>query len=179
VAPEAGRLREEQTRVAKTTVVEDRVELVETDDTYLELWERLSIQDRGPWLVEHGFRVTANKERVTVSQGPASATVDLSTPERMALVRDTELVHWGKCECGCGTDIHGVKRRRKRYLNGAHRTRAVRRLAPVKVEEKKYLGECECGCGTDLYGFRGGPGSGRHPAPRPALQPALSMHRPR
>jgi DNA invertase Pin-like site-specific DNA recombinase len=152
---ERARLREEQTRVANTTVVEDRVELVETDDTYLELWERLSIQVRGPWLVEHGFQVTASKERVTVSQGPAAATVDLSAPERMALVRDTELVHWGKCECGCGTDIYGVKWRRKRFLNGAHRTRAIRRLAPAKVEEQKYLGKCECGCGTDVYGVSG------------------------
>jgi site-specific DNA recombinase len=152
---ERARLREEQTRVANTTVVEDRVELVETDDTYLELWERLNVQDRGPWLVEHGFRVTASKERVTVSQGPASATVELSAPERRALVRDTELMHWGKCECGCDTDIYGVKWRRKRYLDGAHRTRAIRRSAPAVVQEKRYLGECECGCGTDIYGVAG------------------------
>ncbi|HEY1670450.1 MAG TPA: hypothetical protein VGG54_32530, partial [Trebonia sp.] len=66
--------REEQTRIAGTTVEEDRVELVETDDTYLELWERRSPQDRGAWLVEQGFRVTASKERVAVEQGDVQAT---------------------------------------------------------------------------------------------------------
>lgn len=56
-------------------MIEDRVELVETDDTYLELWERLSVPERGSWLAEHGFRLTASKERVTVSQGSVSASV--------------------------------------------------------------------------------------------------------
>jgi hypothetical protein len=126
---ERARLREEQKRIANTTVVEDRVELAETGDTYLELWERLSVQGRGPWLVEHGFRVTASKERVTVSQGPTTATVELSAPERKPAVRNTEPVDQGKCECGCGTELTGVHWRRKRYVNDTHRQRVVRRRA--------------------------------------------------
>jgi len=105
------------------------VELADTDDTYLELWERLSIQERGPWLAEHGFLVTASKERVTVAQGRVSVTVELSTPERKPAVRDTRLVDQGKCECGCGTGLTGVHWRRKRYVNDAHRQRVVRRRA--------------------------------------------------
>jgi len=110
-------------------VVEDRVELADTDDTYLELWERLSIQERGPWPAEHGFLVTASKERVTVAQGRVSVTVELSAPERKPAVRDTRLVDQGKCECGCGTGLTGVHWRRKRYVNDTHRQRVVRRRA--------------------------------------------------
>jgi DNA invertase Pin-like site-specific DNA recombinase len=87
---ERARLREDQTRIAGTTVEEDRVELVETDDTYLELWERRSPQDRGAWLVEQGFRVTASKERVAVEQGDVRATLDLGEPERIKPTRHLE-----------------------------------------------------------------------------------------
>lgn len=122
------RLRAERDRVASTEVIEDRVELVETDDTYLELWERLGVPGRGPWLAEHGFRITASKERVTVSQGPVSASVALSEPERMATIRDTESVYRGKCGCGCGTDIYSTKYGQPRkYVNGAHAQAAYRR----------------------------------------------------
>ena len=151
---ERARLRAEHDRVANTTVVEDRVELVKTDDTYLGLWERLSPPERGPWLAEQGFRVTASKERVTVSQGPASAAVELGELERRAPVLVPERVYWGKCECGCGTDIYGSKYRQRRYVNDNHRRKAVRRLAPVRNTEQVYLGKCECGCGTDIYGSR-------------------------
>src|ERR1700730_4390855 len=121
---ERARLRAEQTRVAGTTVIEDTVELVETDDTYLELWERRSVHDRGPLLAEHGFRITASKERVTVSQGSTSGeAVELGEPERIRPTRHLERVHWGKCECGCGTDLYGAKCRRKRDVNGTHRDR--------------------------------------------------------
>jgi hypothetical protein len=126
---ERARLREEQRRLASTEVIEDRVELVETADTYLGLWTRLSTSDRGPWLAEHGFRVTASKEHVTVSQGPVSATVELSELERRAPVLIPDQVHWGKCECGCGTDIYGSKYRQKRYVNEKHRRRALRGAA--------------------------------------------------
>jgi len=126
---ERARLREEQKLIAGTTLVEDHVELVETGDTYLALWERLGIPERGSWLVEHGFRVTASKERVTVSQGPISTTVELSAPERMPSTGSWEPVRWGKCECGCGTDLYGIKCRRKRYVNGTHRMRAIRQRA--------------------------------------------------
>jgi hypothetical protein len=104
----------------------DRVELVETDDTYLELWKRLGIPERGPWLAEHGFRLTASKERVTVSRGPVSASVALSEPERMATVRDKKPVYRGGC--GCGTDIYSSKYGQPRkFVNGAHAQAAYRR----------------------------------------------------
>lgn len=130
---ERARLRAEHDRVAGTELVEDRVELIETDDTYLELWQRLSIPERGPWLVEHGFRVTASKERLTVSQGPVSTTVALSEPQRLATIRDTEPVYRGKCGCGCGTDIYGIKYGpRKRYVNATHAARAYRRRVAAR-----------------------------------------------
>ncbi|HET6189024.1 MAG TPA: hypothetical protein VFE59_18770 [Trebonia sp.] len=118
--------REEQTRIAGTTVEEDRVELVETDDTYLELWERRSPQDRGAWLVEQGFRVTASKERVAVEQGDVQATLDLGEPERIKPTRHLERKYWGTCECGCGTDLYGTGNSRKRYVDQAHKAKAKR-----------------------------------------------------
>lgn len=122
---ERARLRAEYDRLASTVLIEDRVELVETDDTYFELWERLSLPERGPWLVEQEFRVTASKEQVTVSLGSESASGDLSEPERIVTVRDTQPLYVGKCECACGTDVHGSKYgRRKRYVNGTHAKRA-------------------------------------------------------
>jgi site-specific DNA recombinase len=125
---ERARLRAEQTRVKNTTVIEDRVELVETGDTYRELWERLSAPERGPWLVENGFRITASKERVTVSQGSVSATMELGESEHIP--RDTTPVYQGKCECGCGTDVYGTKYgKRKRFVNGTHTMRYRRRVA--------------------------------------------------
>jgi hypothetical protein len=132
-------------------LIDDRVELVETGDTYRGLWEGMSTQDRGPWLAEQGFRVTASKERVIVSQGTVWGEALLDEPERGAPVRK----YWGKCECGCGTDLYSNGHVPKRFASEAHRMRAVRRLAPKKAEEQKYLGKCECGCGTDLYGFSG------------------------
>jgi site-specific DNA recombinase len=148
---ERARLRAEHERAASTTLIDDHVESVETDDTYLELWERLDVQDRGPWLAEHDFRVTANKERVTVSRGTVRGEALLDEPERAPRVRK----YWGKCACGCGSDLYSNGYVPKRFLNEAHRMRAVRRSAPAKVKEKEYLGKCECGCGTDLYGFSG------------------------
>jgi DNA invertase Pin-like site-specific DNA recombinase len=123
---ERARLRAEHERVSSTTLIDDHVELVETDDTYLELWERQSVQDRGPWLVEQGFRVTASKEHVTVSQGTVQGEAWLDEPERITPSRHLERVYWGKCECGCGTDLYGAKCRQKRYVNGTHRMRAIR-----------------------------------------------------
>jgi hypothetical protein len=123
---ERARLRAAHDRVASTQLIEDRVELVETDDTYLELWERLSDPARGPWLAEHGFRVTASKERVTVSQGPVLATVELSRPNRLVPVRDNEPVYQGKCECGCGTDLYGSRYgSRKKFVDQAHARKAA------------------------------------------------------
>jgi site-specific DNA recombinase len=134
---ERARLRAEYDRVASTELVQDRVELVETDDTYLELWERLSVPERGPWLVAQGFRLTASREQVTVSLGAESATAALSGPERIANARDTEPVPWGKCGCGCGTDVHGSKYGRpKRFVNATHAKRELRRRRAAAREGK-------------------------------------------
>jgi site-specific DNA recombinase len=160
---ERARLRAEQTRVASTTVIEDTVELVETDDTYLELWDRLSTEARGPWLAENGFRITASKDRVVVYQGTTKVEAEeLGEPERMP-AQPRKRVHMGTCGCGCGTDLYGVEnpQHRIRYVNHTHAERARRqRLAAAKaqgadqpgLQEPVYLGKCGCGCGTDLYG---------------------------
>jgi site-specific DNA recombinase len=69
---ELARLRAERDRVAATELIPDSVEKVPTGDTYRELWERTPIHERGPWLANHKFRVTAsrdNKRTVTVTQG--------------------------------------------------------------------------------------------------------------
>ena len=127
---ERARLRTEHERVANTELIDDRVELVETGDTYLELWERLDPSERGPWLVEHGVQVTASKDRVTVTRGSARGVGVLDPPEPAA--RNTELVYQGKCGCGCGTDIYGgIYGQKKRYVDGTHRKRAYRQRAAV------------------------------------------------
>ena len=59
-------------------VIDDEIRLVPGDDTYAALWEDLSTAERGQWLIRHGFRVTADKTRVTVSQGPVGDFVLLS-----------------------------------------------------------------------------------------------------
>jgi hypothetical protein len=136
---ERARLRAKHDSVANTVVVEDSVELVETDQTYLGLWQGLRLPERGSWLAEHGFRVTADKEHVTVSQGSATATVALGKPEYV--VRETQAVYQGKCECGCGADVYGTKYgKRKRYINGTHRIRADRRRAAAAHEAQAQSG---------------------------------------
>ncbi len=123
---ERARLRTEHDRVVNTKVVEDRVELVETDDTYRELWEQLSAPLRGPWLAEHGFRVTASKERVIVSQAVVRGEMLLDGPQRAAAVRDAEPVYQGKCGCGCGTDLYGSRYgSTKKFVDRVHAGRAA------------------------------------------------------
>jgi site-specific DNA recombinase len=65
---ELARLRAERDANRATELIPDSVELVETGETYLELWERTEVPERGPWLAEHGFRVYASKAKVTVRQ---------------------------------------------------------------------------------------------------------------
>lgn len=150
-------LREEQKRIADTKVIEDRIELVETDDTYLELWERMSIQSRGPWLAEHGFRVTASKDVVTVTRGEIEGQTPIESTNTL------KRVYMGKCECGCGTDLYGAEGRQKRFVNSTHRSRFIRQRVAAgdeSVLERKrppateliYVGPCGCGCGNDVYG---------------------------
>ena len=74
---ELRRLRRKRDRVAATEVVEDRVELTDTGERYSELWDGLSVAERGPWLAEHGFRVTASKTEMTVARGKVAYTATL------------------------------------------------------------------------------------------------------
>jgi hypothetical protein len=159
---ELARLRAERDRVANLDRVRDRVELIPTGNTYYGVWQRLSIQERGPWLAGQGFRVTANKEQVTVSQDSGSATMPLEMKPRGARVKMLEL---GKCQCGCGVDLRGVNANKK-YVNGAHAARAWRRSAAesgsatatreIRARSSRTkimdLGKCQCGCGEDLRG---------------------------
>jgi DNA invertase Pin-like site-specific DNA recombinase len=122
---ERARLRAEHERVANTTLIDDHVEPVETDDTYLELWERLDDSERGPWLAEHEFRVTASKDSVTVSRGTVEGTAELSRPQRQPTVYDNQPLYYGKCGCGCGADVYGSRYGRpKKYVDQDHATRA-------------------------------------------------------
>jgi hypothetical protein len=112
--------------VANTKLIGDHVELVETDDTYLELWERLSDPDRGPWLAEHGFRVTASKKLVIFTRGEIEGQAELDEPERLTTIRVTEPVYQGKCGCGCGTDVYGSSYgTRKKFVDHAHARKAA------------------------------------------------------
>jgi site-specific DNA recombinase len=123
---ERARLRAEHERVSNTKLIEDRVELVETDDTYLELWERLGDPERGPWLAEHGFQITASKKLVIVARGEIEGQAGLDEPERLTTIRVTEPVYQGKCECGCGTDVYGSSYgTRKKFVDQAHARKAA------------------------------------------------------
>ncbi len=47
--------------------------------TYFEEWDRTPVPGRGPWLIEHGFRVTASRAEVTVRQGTEAHTRKLAS----------------------------------------------------------------------------------------------------
>lgn len=57
-------LRADYQRAAATPLVEDRVERVKIAETYLQRWERTPVNERGAWLVEHGFKVYASRGQV-------------------------------------------------------------------------------------------------------------------
>lgn len=72
---ERARLRAEYDRIAALPSVPDRWEETPAGETYSQVWERLPVSERGPWLRSEGFVVTANREAVTVAQGTTSSTV--------------------------------------------------------------------------------------------------------
>ena len=133
---ELARLRAERDRVANLERVPDRVDLVPTGDTYNGVWQQLSTPERGAWLATHGFRVTADKEHVTVSQETGSATLALE--EKPSHSR-TRMLYLGKCQCGCGIDLYGVNANKK-YLNGAHAAKAHRRRKSQAADSELYQG---------------------------------------
>jgi DNA invertase Pin-like site-specific DNA recombinase len=75
---ERARLRAEYTRIADLPVVPDEEVMVNTGETYADLWNATRPADRGEWLAANGFTVRASRTHVTVSQGGVSATVTLS-----------------------------------------------------------------------------------------------------
>ena len=75
-------LRAERDQVAATPIVEDRVELIETGETYLQIWEGLNAHQRGHWLAEQGFKVFASKTEVRVVNGDRCGVAAL--PGRIA-----------------------------------------------------------------------------------------------
>jgi site-specific DNA recombinase len=133
---ELARLRAERDHIANLDRIPDRIELVPTGDTYYALWQRLSIPERGAWLAAHGFRVTADKEHVTVSQETGSATVAL---EKKPSHARTRMLYLGKCHCGCGIDLYGVNANKK-YINGAHAAKAQRRRRFQAADSELYQG---------------------------------------
>jgi hypothetical protein len=50
----------------------------ETDELWSDAYAALARHERGAWLRSHGFRVTASKTAVTISQGLVTATVTLT-----------------------------------------------------------------------------------------------------
>jgi site-specific DNA recombinase len=76
---ELTRLRAERDRILATELIPDRVELVPTGHSYLELWEDTPSPERGPWLKGHGFKVYASKDRgkVIVCQGDREVEIDI------------------------------------------------------------------------------------------------------
>jgi hypothetical protein len=59
-------LRAERDRLQALPVVPDRVEMVETSETYAQVWKKLSPPERGPWLRERGYRVLAARMHVVI-----------------------------------------------------------------------------------------------------------------
>jgi len=77
---EVTRLMAERDRLSARPSVPDRWEVTETGRTYDQLWEALDPAERGPWLVRQGFRVTATREAVTLTQeDPAGGLPFLAT----------------------------------------------------------------------------------------------------
>ncbi len=62
------RLRAERDRLAALPSVPDQVVEEETGQTYAQLWAGLEVSERGPWLRRQGFRITAGRGKVTLTQ---------------------------------------------------------------------------------------------------------------
>lgn len=126
---ELARLRAERDRVAFQPRIRDTVKLEPTGDTYAGLWNDLPTAERGPWLTENGFKVTATREQVTICQGDVSVTMPLDQRPYRTRVRKLDL---GKCGCGCGEDVTGVSGA-KRYINVNHANKAYRQRKAAKA----------------------------------------------
>jgi hypothetical protein len=59
-------LRAERDRLQALPVVPDRMEYVETGETYGQIWKKLNPDERGPWLRKRGYKVRATRGRVVI-----------------------------------------------------------------------------------------------------------------
>jgi DNA invertase Pin-like site-specific DNA recombinase len=59
-------LRAERDRLKALPVVPDRMDYVETGETWGQTWKRLSPAERGPWLRERGYKILATRMHVVV-----------------------------------------------------------------------------------------------------------------
>lgn len=70
---ELTRLRAERDRLAALPAVPATVVEEPTGQVYAELWEALSVPERGPWLASKGFRAEADKTMVRLTRPGATA----------------------------------------------------------------------------------------------------------
>lgn len=63
---ELARLRAERDRLSGLPNVPTEIKRVPSDQTYAQLWSEMPDAERGAWLKARGFRITADKERVTL-----------------------------------------------------------------------------------------------------------------
>ena len=67
-------LRDERDELKTMEIVPDRIEFTDTGERYAALWAKEPPHLRGAWLVKHGIKITATRDRVTVANGEYSAT---------------------------------------------------------------------------------------------------------
>jgi DNA invertase Pin-like site-specific DNA recombinase len=59
-------LRVERDRLAALPTVPDRMDYVETGETYGQIWKRLNPAERGPWLRSRGYKIRATRMHVVI-----------------------------------------------------------------------------------------------------------------
>ena len=59
-------LRVERDRLAALPTVPDRLEYVETGESWGQIWKRLSPAERGPWLRSRGYKFRATRMHVVI-----------------------------------------------------------------------------------------------------------------
>jgi DNA invertase Pin-like site-specific DNA recombinase len=90
----AAALRAERKRIADTLRTEDTYTYAPAGYTYADRWAGLATAERGGWLAEHGFRVTATRTEVTVTKvnpvtGEEEAGFTQPLPEPRPVRRDS------------------------------------------------------------------------------------------
>jgi DNA invertase Pin-like site-specific DNA recombinase len=78
-------LRAERDRLQALPVVPDRVEYVETGETYGQIWKKLSPAERGPWLRKRGYKVGATRGRVVILDATGAEIFEYTSHHRAAV----------------------------------------------------------------------------------------------